>query len=339
VARLRVLFLSHFVPYPPKGGCFQRNYNLISRLGAEHDVHLLALRHKRASHPGDETQHAQAELLRFCRSVEIIDISDATTGIGVAARAGRSLATGTALSVAIYSSPRVSEAIRRLRVSTSPDIVHFDTIGLAQYLPEAGGLPAIMTHHGAESHMIGRRITHEPNPLKKLFFRLEHARLREYERLMCSRFDTNIVMSDDDANIMRTIAPEAHFTPVENGVDVSYFRPGTEVRHREIVFAGRLDQYSNRDGILYFMREVWPTLRATHSDLVMHIIGNNPPAALDKVAAADSRVKLHGFVPDIRPYFARSMVAICPIRDGGGTRIKVLDALAQGMPIVSTTIG
>ena len=83
---------------------------------------------------------------------------------------------------------------------------------------------------------------------------------------------------------------------------------------------------------------MWPRVRASHAEVVTHIIGSNPPAELKELAAADSRLQVHGFVPDVRPFFQQSTVAVCPIRDGGGTRIKVLDALAQGMPLVATTV-
>jgi glycosyltransferase involved in cell wall biosynthesis len=218
------------------------------------------------------------------------------------------------------------------------DVVHLDSISLADYLDDVGGRPTLMTHHGAESYMIRRRISKEPSPIRKAFFLLEWLTLRRAERAACPRVGVNVVMSDLDRQIMQSIAP-ADYQVVENGVDVSLFAPLPVVGGRSLIFAGRLDQYSNRDAILHFMDAAWPLLTARYPDARITIIGSNPPERLRQLATSDPRVTVTGFVPDVRPYFAEATAALCPIRDGGGTRIKVLDALAQGKPLIATTIG
>jgi glycosyltransferase involved in cell wall biosynthesis len=333
---MKVLWLSHFVPYPPKGGCFQRSYNLIARVGARHEIHLIALRHKSSIHPDDETRETRQELLKHCKSVYIIDIFRTWHRLGLPLMALLGLFTGKPFSVAVYRSSIVRTYIRTLRQAVLPDVVHFDTIGLAQYLDEVKELPAVMTHHGAESHMIWRRIPNEPSFLKKAFYVYEWLALRAYERRMCPRFFSNVVMSEDDGVLLAGAAPEARFTPVENGVDTSYFMPGPLATGRRLVFAGRLDQYANRHGILQFMEEAWPALAARYPDISIDIIGSNPPQKLIRMASA--QVRVHGFVPDVRPFFRDAAVAVCPLWDGGGTRLKVLDALAQGTPLVATNI-
>jgi len=336
--RLRILWLSHFVPFPPKGGCFQRTYNLLTRVAAHHDVHLLAMKHKRGAHPDEETREARTELLRHCASVDIVDISQATSTARLAMRGIRSVLSGSALTVTVFDSPQFRAAVRTAIQEFAFDAAHLDTISLAQYLDELRSIPVVMTHHGAESFMIRRRIARERNLLLKGFFFAEWLALRDYERRMCPRVATNVVVSAADAKILADIAPASRFVVIENGVDVDYFTPVQHNASRTLVFAGRLDQYSNREGILFFMREVWPSVRSAYRDAAIHIIGSNPPESLLSLAKTDPNVKVHGFVPDVRPYFQSACIAVCPIRDGGGTRIKVLDALAQGIPIVATTI-
>ena len=337
--RLRILWVSHFVPYPPKGGCFQRSYNLIRRVGAAHDLHLIALRHKAATHPVEEMARAREELLKHCRSVDVIDVAERMEPFKLALRALVGMVTADPVTVSLVRSDDVRAHMGRLMRLHRFDVVHLDTIGLAEYVADAGPVPTVMTHHGAESFMIRRRIPRERNPLRQLFFVGEWLALRRYERRMCPAVDLNVVMSDLDRTILEEIAPGASFTVVGNGVDVDFFTPVRPAAAPAIIFAGRLDQYSNREGILYFLREVWPRVRAAYPSALMHVIGMNAPKTLEEIAAADDRVKLHGFVPDVRPYFAGATVAVCPVRDGGGTRIKILDALAQGIPMVSTTIG
>lgn len=335
----RILWLSHFVPFPPKGGCFQRSYNLLKHVGARHDVHLLAFKHKAGTHPDEETRDARAELLKYCSTVDVIDISSTTSGLPAISRAASSVVRGQPLTVSLFDTVEMHRRVHEIVSRIKFDVVHFDTISLAPYLQDLGDTSTIMTHHGAESVMIARRMAHEPNPLKRAFFGVEAKLLRRYEAEYCHRFDMNVVMTDLDQQSMQEIDPRATFEIVENGVDVQFFAPTPACSRSVIIFAGRLDQYSNRDGILNFMETTWPLVKASHPAAEIQIIGANPPERLRELAASDPAVNVPGFVDDVRPYFARSAVAICPLRDGGGMRIKILDALAMGKPIVSTTIG
>lgn len=334
--RLNILWLSHFVPYPPKGGSLLRSYYLIARVAQQHDVHLLALRHKSSIHPVAE---ADQELRRFCRTVRTIDISHTTEPSRLPLLGLKALSTLTPFNVLVYRSAEMRRAIEDTRSTFRVDLAHIDTIGLAQYLPDLGETPRVISHHGAESYMIRRRIEREQNPLKRAFFYFEWLTLRRYERLMCPRAAENIVVCDDDGRLMATSAPDAIYTTVDNGVDTRDFTPVNPRGHRAIVFAGRLDQYSNRYGMTHFAEQVWPILKRKYPDVTIDVIGSNPPDALQQLARQDPAFRVHGFVDDIDPYLRNATLCICPVYDGGGTRLKVLNALAQGMPLVSTTVG
>jgi polysaccharide biosynthesis protein PslH len=336
--RLKVLWLSHFVPYPPKGGAFQRSYNLVRGVGAVHELHLLALRHKESAQPAAGDDEAMTELGRFCRRVTIVDGTAATRGAGIATRALK-LAAGVPLTVSVSNLPEMRARLRAALAAERFDLVHFDTIGLACYLDEIGDTPAVLSHHGAEGGMMLRRVRREPSRLRKLVFGLEGRLLSRYEARMCPRFRDNLVCSSLDASLLGEQAPRAHFTVVANGVDTDYFAPLPVAGGRNVIFAGRLDQYSNRDAIRHFSFEVWPRIRARFPDAVLDVIGSNPPADLVAAARAEPTLRVHGFVPDIRPFFEKATLAVCPIRDGGGTRVKILDNLSLGKPIVTTRTG
>jgi glycosyltransferase involved in cell wall biosynthesis len=326
------------VPYPPHGGAFQRSYNLIVRVAAVHELHLVAIRHKCESHPGWTIESARAALLQHCHAVRIVDLSHATRGVGLAFRLVRSLVTGVPLSVGLSSSSGMTPVIRHLLAETTFDLVHVDTIGMAAYLDDLGVTPALMAHMGAETFMMRRRITNEPSALRRWFFRQEARMLESYERDNCSRVALNVVVSELDRERLRQCAPAAKFAIVSNGVDIDYYKPAMARGVRSLVFAGRLDQYASRDAIMSFMAFTWPMLRRRYPDAEIHILGNNAPDALIDLATPGSGVHVHGFVPDVRVFFDIAAVSICPLRDGGGTRMKILDALAQGMPIVATTV-
>jgi len=306
-------------------------------VGMRHDVHLLALQHKTRTHPADARREAETELGRLCRTVTIIDGTRATSGIGLALRALRLLA-GTPLTVSVSDHVALRQVLRQAVAAERFDLAHFDTIGLGNYLPEIGDLPAVLSHHGAESCMMRRRVRLERNPAKKLLFLAEGRLLGRYESRHCPRFADNLVVSELDRSLLSEIAPGARFTVVPNGVDTAYFHAMPPNASHRVVFAGRLDQYSNRDAILHFAAHAWPGIRERFADATLDVLGMNPPPELVAMAGRDASIRVHGFVPDVRPYFAEAAVAVCPIRDGGGTRVKILDNLAMGKPIVSTSI-
>jgi polysaccharide biosynthesis protein PslH len=338
VRRLRILWLSHFVPYPPKGGAFQRSYNLMRGVGEVHEVHLLALQHKSSSHPAEELKQARSALGEFCHSVMIVDGTAATRPAGLAVRM-LSLAAGVPLTVSVSNVAAMRKELRSMLARTSFDLVHFDTIGLGCYLNEIGDIPAVLTHHGAEAFMLLRRVQRERSLAKKALFFADGHLLGRYESKFCPKFAQNLVCSGLDGQLLAKAAPSARFTVIPNGVDVDYFRAMPPVAGRKVVFAGRLDQYSNRDAIRYFTTEVWPRVRQRFPDATLDILGANPAEDLVELARQDRTISVHGFVPDVRPFFEQAALAVCPIRDGGGTRVKILDNLSMGKPIVSTTIG
>jgi glycosyltransferase involved in cell wall biosynthesis len=336
----KILWLSHFVPYPPKGGCFQRSYNLIKEISSKNDLYLIALKHKDSTHPDFDISIAKSELGKLCREVIIIDISSSTSGTALYATAIKSLFTTTPMSVNMFKSQEMHEAIRRIKQKVNFQVVHFDTISMAEYIGDFSNVPMVMNHHGVESFMIKRRVENEPNFLNKMYLMIEGLKLERYEKKYCPRFDMNLAVSVLDKDLMGSITGIDNIEVIENGVDIKYFSPPENLtNNKNIIFAGRLDQYSNRESILYFCAKVWPIIKKQNPDIRFVIIGNNPPAKLAEIANKDKNIDLLGYVDDVRPHFATAMISVCPIKDGGGTRIKILDALAMGMPIVSTSIG
>lgn len=338
-SRLSVAFVSHFVPYPPIGGAFQRNYNLLRLIAREHDVHLVAVRHKKVVYASVSIEDALAALRPLCASLELVDLSHRTGPAALALGSARSMATGEALSVRLYRSDALRSAIRGVVARVRPAVLQLDTIGLAQYLDEAAGAATVVGHHNVESAFLQRRVAFERNPLARVFFRHEAARLADYERAMCPRADVNVMVSNDDA---AQLARETggRVAVVSNGVDIEAFVPvHRQPGSRTLVFAGRQDQPANRDAIRHFARTAWPAIRAAVPDARLLVVGANPPADVQALASERAGIEVTGFVADVRPYFERAAAVVIPLRDGGGTRLKVIDAMALGMPVLSTTFG
>lgn len=338
--RLSVVFVSHFIPWPPIGGAFQRSFHLLRRVARLHDVHLVAVRHKRTVYKGYSVHEALDALKKECASVRIVDLSRRTTPLGLLLGAAASLVQGRAMSVRLYDDPTLRQTIRAAVAEKQADVLHLDTIGLAQYVNLAGCAGAVLGHQNVESLMTRRRVAYERNPAARAFFRYEAGALLRNEREMCPRFDANLVVSREEGEALRTATGVRTFDVIANGVDVEAFQPVR--RHpgsKTLIFAGRLDQYANRDAILHFVRTCWPVILAQQPQARLLIVGANPPADVRALADGTSGIEVTGFVDDVRPYFERAAATVNPLRDGGGTRLKVLDALALGMPIVSTTFG
>ena len=334
--RLRILWLTQVVPYPPTGGSLQRAYHIVRCLGAEHDLHVIAMHHRPMT-PAMLAE-AKAALSPFCKTLDIVDVSASTKPVGLLALAAQSLVTGFPMSVSIFRSARFRRLVRDAVRTHRFDLAHIDTISVADYIDDVASIPTVMAHIGAESYMIRRRIPQERSRLRRLFFRREAVSLERYERAMCSRVAMNLAVSELDRDLLKQVAPQAPFEVVENGADVDFFRPVARSRAKRLVFAGRLDQASNRDGLRWFLQSAWPLIAKTHPEATFDIIGPTPPADIVAMAGTDRRITVHGLVPDVRVHFASASVVVSPLRDGGGTRLKILDALAMGMPLVATTV-
>ncbi len=199
--------------------------------------------------------------------------------------------------------------------------------------------PAVVTHHNIESMLMGRRASVEKQPLARRFLARETRKLEAYERAESARYDVNIVVSDADGVALASLVPGVRRAVVPNGVDVTYFAPAEVAQTPTLVYTGGLTMFANLDAVMYFVKDIWPRIAARVPDATFHAVGRHPPQVLKDAAAADPRIVVPGFVDDIRPLVGRSAVYVVPLRVGGGTRLKVLDAMAMGKAIVSTSIG
>jgi glycosyltransferase involved in cell wall biosynthesis len=185
--------------------------------------------------------------------------------------------------------------------------------------------------------MARRRAQLASGPLQKTYLNSEARKLARLETRVCPQCNVNLTVSADDAELLRQNNPAVHAHVVENGTDTEFFHPlPVEEEPNTIVFAGSLNWYPNLSALEYFRREVWQLLKRESPRIRFYVAGMRPPEWLAKWAAADSRVTLVADPDDIRPWIARAAVCICPILDGGGTRLKILDAMAMGKAMVST---
>lgn len=341
---MKILWLSHLVPYPPKGGVLQRSYNLLREVSRDHEVYLLAfvqseLIQRMFPDLARGKEEALAALQSFCSRVQFIPIPSEEKPYGKHRLAIRSLFTRDPYAINWLKSNLMCRAAQEWENEFNFDVVHFDTISLAPNIKYFKNTKSVLDHHNIESHMMLRRAALESNWLKKFYFYQEGLKLRQYEKHTCFMFDRHITCSHLDSERLRDIDASLSVEEIPNGVDVVYFSPmNTPELPRNLVFAGGLSWYPNQKAMLFFAQKVWPLLKHQFPDVSMDVIGQNPPKALLELAASDSAFRVHGFVDDVRPYLDRAAIYICPITDGGGTKLKILDALSMGKAIIADPI-
>jgi glycosyltransferase involved in cell wall biosynthesis len=337
---MRVLFLSQIVPYPPHGGVLQRGYNIIRQLGQLAEVHLLAFVHPDALPTATTLEESRVELGRFCRTVEYFPLwvkkSPAHKALGLALSLGSRSPFGMIAHRSRAFSRRIAAATRAARF----DVVHVDTIGLAPFVDlERPPAATVLTHHNIESMLMARRSQVEPGRAARAFLAREAGKLAAAEREIPPRFDLNIVMSENDRCALAALAPEARSAVVPNGVDTEYFRPAPERETPALIYGGGMNMFANRDAVMHFLAEVWPAIRSARPDVRFFAVGQDPPRELLALAERDPQIVVTGYVKDIREYISQAAVYVVPLRVGGGTRLKVLDAMAMGKAMVSTSLG
>jgi glycosyltransferase involved in cell wall biosynthesis len=221
------------------------------------------------------------------------------------------------------------------------DLVVCDFLAPSVNVPTSLPARVVLFQHNVEAMIWQRHVSVPQHPLRRAYITEQWRRMLCFERAECRRFASVVAVSDVDAEVFRCEYGVASVTTVATGVDLEYFSTRGSLGRdpREIVFVGSMDWMPNEDGIRWFLGDVLPLLRASLPDARLTIVGRSPSIALRQHAAAVGGVEVTGTVPDVRPYLARAAASVVPLRVGGGTRLKIYEAMAMGTPVVSTTIG
>ena len=336
---MKVLFLSQIVPYPPHGGVLQRGFNIVRELGRRAEVHLLAFVHPDALPTAATLEESRRVLGRCCASVEYFPLWPKRSTAHTAAALGAGLLTPTPFSVIAHRSRAFAVAAQ----AGGPfDVVHADTIALTPFVDLGPGRPAatVLTHHNIESQLLRRRSEVDHRAAARWFLRREADKLAAYEARFSPRYDVNIFVSTVDHDLLAARVAGIRGAVVPNGVDVDYFAAdaagGSETA---LIYTGGMNMFANKDAVLSFLTDIWPAVAAAEPQARFYAVGQDPPRELKARAEADPRIVVTGYVDDIRPLVRKAAVYVVPLRVGGGTRLKVLDAMSSGKAIVSTSIG
>jgi glycosyltransferase involved in cell wall biosynthesis len=242
------------------------------------------------------------------------------------------------LAVSRYYSVQLKREIDALIAAEHYDSIVCDFLAAAPNVPNLAS--CVLFQHNVETTIWQRHVEQTESIVKKYFFQLQAAKMEAYERKICRTAKHVIAVSDIDASRMRQMFQIDSVTSVPTGVDVEYFAPrGAATPMSDIVFCGSMDWLPNVDAVVYFLAEVLPLIRAKLPGATFTIAGRSPDDRVLKAVQGLTGVCVTGKVDDMRPYLWGSKISIVPIRIGGGTRLKIYECMAAGVPVVSSTVG
>ena len=334
---MRILFLSPRQPLPTRSGARLREFHFLRALSLGADVSYVYF-----ADPG--AAPLTTADLPFCREVVSIPkppaYGPAKTIMGVLG--------SWPLPILNYTSQAMSDAVSRLLDAPGSkndfDLIHLDSIHMIRYAQAAvarkPSLKAIYNWHNIESEAMRRYSEAAPGRARAWYASMTAAKLETLEENILQSAFGHIVCSPRERDRLRQINPSARIEVVENGVDTHYFAPDASdpATPRHIVFVGAMDYFPNSEAAVFFVTHIWPDVRMRMNDAELLIVGANPGPSVLALRHLPG-VKVTGMVPDVRPYYRDALAAVVPLRTGAGTRLKILEAMAAGVPVVSTPLG
>ncbi len=221
----------------------------------------------------------------------------------------------------------------------SYDLVICDFVQLARHAVGLPDVPKVLFQHNVEAQIYHRHSLNDRGWLRRRFMALQWKKMRQFESQVGHEFDSVVAVSERDKQMFERKYGWRHVEAIDTAVDVDHFHSnGEQPRNGHVVFVGSMDWAPNEDGITHFVKAVWPQVRRTHPHAELTIVGRNPSTAVRRLAG-DQGIEVTGTVPDVRPYLAEAAVVVVPLLVGGGTRIKIFEAMSMGRPVVSTSLG
>jgi sugar transferase (PEP-CTERM/EpsH1 system associated) len=332
---MKILWVKSDFLYPPNTGGKIRSYNILKQLGMVHDVSYLCLDDERPSQEGID------HLKDFCKRVDYIPLKTQKkfSPEFYLALLGNLLSSKPYV-INKYRDSRIGDEIKKRIAQDEIDLILCDFLEMAVNLLDITTVPKVLFQHNVETEIWRRHFEINDNPLKKGYLYIDYQKFFKFEKMACARFDDVLVVSESDGNLLEQSYDVKHTTLIPTGVDIEYFHPDeSKVEPHNIVFVGSMDWLPNQDAIEYFVGDIYPRIKTRIDDVKFYIVGRRPPEKIRKLQESDNSIIVTGTVDDIRPYVDRAAVYIVPIRIGGGTRIKIYEAMAQKKAIVSTTVG
>lgn len=329
---MNILIVTTRLPYPMISGAKIRAFHILKALAERHRVTLISFYGSR-----DEEKHFGVYDSLGVKLVPLLNPAiDRQVGLK---DLFHSLSSGLPLTVSKYRHEMMTKAIAEN--ITSADVLHCEHMHMAQYLFDIHGKPKVLDAHNVETQIAERYCNCEANPLKKLILALNCRAMRSFEKKVCADSDLILSVSVEDQQSLASGFGAGCVRLLENGVDVDYFAPvkqNIQDQPKKLVFVGAMDWLPNSDGIKYFVKEIYPIIKNDFPQIKLDVVGKDPPEDVRQLSDIPG-IRVTGTVDDVRPYVHDSHLYIVPLRFGGGSRLKILEAFSMGKPVVSTRLG
>ena len=324
---MKILYVCHRFPFPPNRGGKIRPFNQIRHLSQQHEVIVASL-----ARSSGEARDGEG-IAPYCAGYEMRRVRDSIQALRMVAR----LPTPTPSSMGYFYSRKLAQRVRQLLDTERFDLIIVHASSVAQYVEHVRGVPKILDFGDMDSQKWLEYARYKPFPLS-FGYRIEGIKLERAERRLASRFDLCTATTRAEWQTLesyRTGVPSDWFP---NGVDSDYFSPSDEPYDPDtIAFVGRMDYYPNQQCMFEFCETTLPRLRERRPGLKLVIVGANPSAAVRRLGAI-AGVSVTGSVPDVRPYLKRAAAMVAPLAIARGTQNKILEAMASGVPVVTSRI-
>ena len=334
---MNVVIVDGDVSYPATSGKRLRTLNLMLRLARRHRITYIAR--------GDAGSAEARQATEFLgdQGIETIVVDHPLprkSGPLFYARLAANLLSALPYSAASHHSPRMRQAVREYAAQNRVDLWQLEWTPYAAALRGLAGTPTLLVAHNVDTLLWQRYYETERHPVKRWFIKQQWRKFERLERRMFGEATRVVTVSPDDAAIVRDQFGVGRVDVVDNGIDRAYFEGVKGCREpHHILFLGSLEWRPNLDAVRVLLDQVFPQVRAREPATRLLIVGRNPPPWLVQRTQALDGVDLHANVADVRPFLGRSGVMAVPLRIGGGSRLKILEALATGLPVVSTRVG
>jgi len=330
---MKILWLKMGGLWPLNTGGRQRTFQMVSELSARHQVVLVT-----TAGPGDDPAELNARLPR-CEQVISVPFTAAKQGSGEFLRAVvASWGSRYPVDLWRWRPPQVRHLVAELIAASGIDLVVADFLCGAVNLPETPGVPVVFFEHNVE-HLIWKRLAEvEPVAWKRALLSVEWRKMRRCEIRACRQADATIAVSNDDRDRLAA-ASGVEVMAIPTGVDTAYFAPIDRPKvPARLVFSGSMDWYPNEDAMLFWADTILPKVQREVPGVSLTIVGRNPSPRIRELGQRPA-ICVTGTVDDVRPYIAEAELYIVPLRVGGGTRLKIFEALAMAKPVLSTRVG
>lgn len=337
---MRILWVKAGKLLPVDTGGKIRSYNLLRQLAARHQLSLLSY------YGGERDAGYERDIAEHLPGAETIHTGAPESTLAQGLDYLRRLPSRAPYAVRKFTSPLVVRRVAEWMREREGDVAICDFLSASLNFPRRLAVPCVLFQHNVESALWHRQATHEPHPLKRLAFKLEAAKMQAYERETVRRFHHIIAVSDHDRRLMSEMTDASRITVVPTGVDLAQYRAAAAAEEKApaagegaplVLFLGSMDWEANIDGVDYFCREIWPSVLERVPQARFRIVGRNPHARVRRLASAS--VEVTGTVPSVVEHLREAAVFVVPLRVGGGTRLKIFEAMAVGKAVVSTTVG